>query len=302
MALMLLSVRERTSEIGLRVAVGATPRDIVVQFLMESTILALGGWTIGVALGGLGALGVKLTLGWQVALPGDGARVVARHGRHHRARLRRCAGAPRIARATDSSPGGGMTGDVACADHRRRRAAQRLADGVPRQVRLLGPGGDAAERGLRTLKSDPPDLVILDVMLPEMDGLAVCRKIRESSKVPVIMLTARGEVSDRIVGLELGADDYLPKPFEPRELVARMQAVLRRKTDGEPDIVRAGQVEVNWTTRVVRLRGKEIPLTTAEFELLGFLVRNQGKCCRASGSSRGRMTSTGRRSIDQSTY
>jgi len=131
--------------------------------------------------------------------------------------------------------------------------------------------------GLRTLKSDPPDLVILDVMLPEMDGLAVCRKIREWSKVPVIMLTARGEVSDRIVGLELGADDYLPKPFEPRELVARMQAVLRRKTDGEADVVRAGQVEVNWTTRVARLRGKDIPLTTAEFELLGFLVRNQGK-------------------------
>jgi DNA-binding response OmpR family regulator len=84
-------------------------------------------------------------------------------------------------------------------------------------------------------------------------------------------------VSDRIVGLELGADDYLPKPFEPRELVARMQAVLRRKTDGEADVVRAGQVEVNWTTHVARLRGKELPLTTAEFELLGFLVRNHGK-------------------------
>jgi DNA-binding response OmpR family regulator len=131
--------------------------------------------------------------------------------------------------------------------------------------------------GLRTLKSDPPDLVILDVMLPEMDGLAVCRRIRESSKVPVIMLTARGEVSDRIVGLELGADDYLPKPFEPRELVARMQAVLRRHADDQADVVRVGVVEVNWTTRVVRVHGKEIPLTTAEFELLGFLVRNQGK-------------------------
>ena len=131
--------------------------------------------------------------------------------------------------------------------------------------------------GLRALKSDPPDLVILDVMLPEMDGLAVCRKIRESSRVPVIMLTARGDVSDRIVGLELGADDYLPKPFEPRELVARMQAVLRRRTDDEAEISRAGHVEVNWTTRVARLRGSELVLTTAEFELLGFLVRNQGK-------------------------
>lgn len=131
--------------------------------------------------------------------------------------------------------------------------------------------------GLRTLKTDPPDLVILDVMLPEMGGLAVCRKIRESSRVPVIMLTARGDVSDRIVGLELGADDYLPKPFEPRELVARMQAVLRRHTGDEADVARAGSVDVNWSTRVARLRGRELTLTTAEFELLGFLVRNHGK-------------------------
>ncbi len=131
--------------------------------------------------------------------------------------------------------------------------------------------------GLRSLKTDPPDLVILDVMLPEMDGLAVCRKIRESSRVPVIMLTARGEVSDRIVGLELGADDYLPKPFEPRELVARIQAVLRRRVDGEADVARAGHVEVNWTTRAARVGGRELSLTTAEFELLGFLVRNHGK-------------------------
>jgi DNA-binding response OmpR family regulator len=110
-----------------------------------------------------------------------------------------------------------------------------------------------------------------------MDGLAVCRKIRESSRVPVIMLTARGDVSDRIVGLELGADDYLPKPFEPRELVARMQAVLRRRNDDEADVARAGAVEVNWTTRVARVRGRELVLTTAEFELLGFLVRNHGR-------------------------
>lgn len=131
--------------------------------------------------------------------------------------------------------------------------------------------------GLRALKADPPDLVILDVMLPEMDGLSVCRRIRESSRVPIIMLTARGEVSDRIVGLELGADDYLPKPFEPRELVARMQAVLRRRTEDEPDIARAGPVEVNWTTRAARVHGRELSLTTAEFELLGFLVRHHGR-------------------------
>src|SRR5207247_7512161 len=84
------------------------------------------------------------------------------------------------------------------------------------------------DEGLRALRIDPPDIVILDVMLPDMDGFAVCRKVRESSRIPIIMLTARGEVADRIVGLELGADDYVAKPFEPRELMARMQAVLRR--------------------------------------------------------------------------
>jgi two-component system phosphate regulon response regulator OmpR len=131
--------------------------------------------------------------------------------------------------------------------------------------------------GLRAIRSDPPDLIILDVMLPEMDGLAVCKKIRETSRIPIIMLTARGDVSDRIVGLELGADDYLPKPFEPRELVARIQAVLRRKSGDETEIARAGAVEVNWTTRTARLDGRELALTTAEFELLGFLVRNSGR-------------------------
>src|SRR3954463_2016839 len=86
------------------------------------------------------------------------------------------------------------------------------------------------EEGLRALRTDPPDLVVLDLMLPGMDGLAVCRKVRETSRIPIVMLTARGDVMDRIVGLEMGADDYLPKPCEPRELVARIQAVLRRGT------------------------------------------------------------------------
>ena len=82
--------------------------------------------------------------------------------------------------------------------------------------------------GLKFLEREKPDLVILDIMLPEMDGLEVCRTIRKDSNIPIIMLTARGETTDRIVGLEIGADDYLPKPFEPRELVARIQSVLRR--------------------------------------------------------------------------
>ena len=133
------------------------------------------------------------------------------------------------------------------------------------------------EAGLRALKADPPDLVILDVMLPDMDGLSVCRKIRETSRVPVIMLTARGDVADRIVGLELGADDYLPKPFEPRELVARMQAVLRRGAPDDFEIARSGPVSVDWTTRAAFLDGRALALTTAEFELLGFLVRNRGR-------------------------
>src|SRR5579863_2803737 len=128
------------------------------------------------------------------------------------------------------------------------------------------------------LKNDPPDLVILDVMLPDMDGFAVCRKVRETSCIPIIMLTARGEVMDRIVGLELGADDYLAKPFEPRELVARVQAVLRRgvRADDE-ERLRLGTLDVDWSTRCVRLAGRDLGVTTAEFELLGLLVRNRGR-------------------------
>src|SRR5512146_715955 len=90
--------------------------------------------------------------------------------------------------------------------------------------------GDA-EQALRAFRADPPDVLVLDVMLPGQDGFSVLRRVREKSRCPVIMLTARGDVADRVLGLELGADDYLPKPFDPRELVARIQAVLRRATD-----------------------------------------------------------------------
>jgi DNA-binding response OmpR family regulator len=133
------------------------------------------------------------------------------------------------------------------------------------------------DAGLRALKADSPDLLVLDIMLPDMDGLAVCRKVREASRIPIIILTARGEVADRIVGLELGADDYLPKPFEPRELVARMQAVLRRGAHTDEEVVQVGALEVNWTTRSASLNGRPLALTTAEFELLGLLVRNRGR-------------------------
>lgn len=134
------------------------------------------------------------------------------------------------------------------------------------------------DQGLRALKSDPPDIVVLDVMLPDVDGFTLCRKIREYSWVPIVMLTARGDVTDRIVGLELGADDYLPKPFEPRELLARMQAILRRGVAGEnQERLRVGDLDLNWATRSAQMSGRDLALTTAEFELLGLLVRNAGR-------------------------
>lgn len=133
------------------------------------------------------------------------------------------------------------------------------------------------DAGLRALRADPPDLLVLDIMLPDTDGLAVCRKVRETSSLPIIMLTARGDVADRILGLELGADDYLPKPFEPRELVARMQAVLRRGARDTDDVIKTGPLEFDRARRSVSLAGSAIALTTAEFELLGLLVRNCGR-------------------------
>ena len=124
-------------------------------------------------------------------------------------------------------------------------------------------------------------LVILDVMLPEMNGFDVLRKIRESSKVPVIMLTARGDDIDRIVGLELGADDYLPKPFNPRELVARIRAIQRRVEAIEPSSssaeLKVGDVILCKTNRTVKQDGKNIDLTSVEFNLLAVLLAQAGK-------------------------
>jgi DNA-binding response OmpR family regulator len=159
-------------------------------------------------------------------------------------------------------------------DERLNTLLTRFMDGFGFSVRsAIDP-----KTGLRALKSDPPDIVILDIMLPEMDGFAVCRKVRETSSVPIIMLTARGDVMDRIVGLELGADDYLAKPFEPRELVARMQAVLRRGLrPNSEDRLCIGALEVDWTARCVWIEGRDLGVTTAEFELLGLLVRNRGR-------------------------
>jgi two-component system, OmpR family, response regulator len=133
--------------------------------------------------------------------------------------------------------------------------------------------------GLAKLVRDRPDLVILDVMLPEQDGFEVCRTIRRTSSVPVVMLTARGEVTDRIVGLEIGADDYVPKPFEPRELVARVQNVLRRGRSRQADdkLLRFAGLAVDTERRTVELDGEPLELTTMEYQLLKLFAANPGR-------------------------
>jgi len=126
----------------------------------------------------------------------------------------------------------------------------------------------------KLLEGQTPDLVVLDVMLPGTDGLELCRWIRSRSELPVIMLTARGDEADRIVGLELGADDYVTKPFSPRELAARVRTVLRRTTPATDERRRLafGDVELEAATREVRKRGTELKLTVKEFDLLWFLA------------------------------
>jgi DNA-binding response OmpR family regulator len=133
------------------------------------------------------------------------------------------------------------------------------------------------KKGLEMISTNPPDLIILDIMLPDMDGFNVCKEIRKNYSIPVIMLTARGEVTDRIVGLELGADDYLPKPFEPRELVARIQSVLRRSTMPEKsDVIKCKDLFIDANRMSASLKGKELDLTTMEFEALLLFAENPG--------------------------
>jgi two-component system, OmpR family, phosphate regulon response regulator OmpR len=134
------------------------------------------------------------------------------------------------------------------------------------------------ERGLAALARGAFRAVLLDVMLPDLDGFEVCRRIRARGDVPVLMLTARGDDTDRIVGLELGADDYLPKPFNPRELLARLRAILRRRAG--PDrraVLRFGRLEIDREARQVRLDGRERPLTSHQFDLLAALAESAGR-------------------------
>ena len=149
------------------------------------------------------------------------------------------------------------------------------ADGASGLAQLQGP--DAGPL---------PDLVILDLMLPDMDGLDVCRRIRAlqgpAAQVPVLMLTAKGDPMDRIIGLKLGADDYLPKPLEPRELLARIRAILRRRTDGggaaaATQVLRFGSLEIDRDARTVTVAGQPAELTSYQFELLVALAERAGR-------------------------
>ncbi|HZI03119.1 MAG TPA: response regulator transcription factor [Archangium sp.] len=133
-------------------------------------------------------------------------------------------------------------------------------------------------RGLAALEASTYDAVLLDVMMPGMDGLEVCRRIRAKSTLPVIMLTARGDETDRVVGLELGADDYLAKPFSPRELLARLRAVLRRAQPASvAEKLESNRVSIDVSAREVRAGGRLVELTGLEFDLLVALVRRAGR-------------------------
>jgi len=133
-------------------------------------------------------------------------------------------------------------------------------------------------QGVSAFRREKPDLIVLDLMMPEMDGLDVCRAIRRESNVPIIMLTARVEETDKLIGLELGADDYITKPFSPRELVARVRVVLRRAANTpDSDIIRAGDVELDRAHYEVHLPDKTIPLTSTEFEILATLMSQPGR-------------------------
>jgi two-component system phosphate regulon response regulator OmpR len=158
---------------------------------------------------------------------------------------------------------------------------QRLAELVKKYLTDAGFSITAANTGgigLTLHDRESFDALILDLMLPDMDGLDVCRKIRARAQTPILMLTARGEAMDRVVGLEMGADDYLPKPFEPRELLARLRAILRRsKSDNRADIMHFGRLEIDTGAREVRLDGKSKPLTSYQFALLVALAQHAGR-------------------------
>ncbi len=149
------------------------------------------------------------------------------------------------------------------------------------QFKMVVQTAEHPEDGLALFRQQVPSLIILDLMLPDKDGFTVCREIRKESTVPIIMLTARGELPDRVAGLELGADDYLSKPFEPRELVARIQTVLRRGREMSEDSsnvkqVQADELLLDLRKRTVWLKGQLVDLTTMEFEILSLFMKHAG--------------------------
>ncbi len=137
-----------------------------------------------------------------------------------------------------------------------------------------------AGEGLGLIQRDSFDALIIDVMLPDLDGFEVCRRVRAEHGIPILMLTARGDEMDRIVGLELGADDYLPKPFNPRELLARLRAILRRRgpaASKREEMLRFGRLEIDRGARAVRVGGEQRPVTSYQFELLWALATHAGR-------------------------
>ncbi len=134
------------------------------------------------------------------------------------------------------------------------------------------------QKGLKILKQENIDLIILDIMLPDKDGLTLCKEIRLNYHTPIIMLTARGEVTDRIVGLEMGADDYLPKPFEPRELVARIQSILRRVSPNtKQDVIQIDNIKIDFNLQSLMVSEQIVDITTMEFKVLALFMKNPGR-------------------------
>ncbi|MDP1838987.1 MAG: response regulator transcription factor [Reyranella sp.] len=161
-------------------------------------------------------------------------------------------------------------------DNRLAGMVQDYLGGAGFRVTVAGTGRD----GEALLKRETFDAVILDLMLPDADGLDLCRKLRATSDVPILMLTARGEPMDKVVGLEIGADDYLAKPFEPRELQARLRAILRRKGGSgtaPSEILRFGRLEIDKGARVVRVDGEERTITSYQFAILLALAERAGR-------------------------
>ncbi len=164
------------------------------------------------------------------------------------------------------------------------RLAHMVCEYLGQSGYTVAHAGDG-QSGLTALQNKPPHLVILDLMLPDMDGLEVCRRIRALpgalAATPVLMLTAKGDPMDRIIGLEMGADDYLPKPFEPRELLARIRAVLRRHVEGAQPVatslLRFGSLEIDRDARVVSVSGEPCELTSYQFDLLVALAERAGR-------------------------